>query len=390
LTNQINIADYLNPVKPDAVLELKDHPKFNSMLASIAIYSDEKKLPEYKAFDIAIIGVEEDRNSNNKPCGTAPNKIRNLFYRLYKPTQAVKIVDLGNLKQGQTVNDTYFGLAEILSHLIECNILPVIIGGSQDLTYSNYLAYEKLERQINIVAIDSKLNLGNADEEFTSESYLSKIILRNAKYLFNYTNLGFQSYYVDPDELELMKKMYFDAVRLGIVHEDLRETEPLLRDADLLTFDITAIRQSDAPANKFPSPNGLSGEEACQIAKYAGLSDRLTSFGIYEINPQYDINNQTQQLAAQIIWYFIDGYYQRKNDYPKTNIEQYIKFIVNLQQINQEINFYKSQKTNRWWVEVPVVDKRESVIVSCSYNDYQKASNQEIPDRWWNTYQKIC
>jgi len=44
--------------------------------------------------------------------------------------------------------------------------------------------------------------------------------------------------------------------------------------------------------------------EAAGSFRYAGMSDKLSSFGIYEINPLFDNHDQTSHLAAQMIWYF--------------------------------------------------------------------------------------
>lgn len=342
------------------------------------------------AYDIALLGVPEDRNTQNRGCALAVDRIRRFFYTLYKPTRKTKIIDLGNFRVGKKVNDTYIGLRDVLAELLANNVFPIIIGGSQDLTYSNFVAYEKINKQLNLVSIDSRFDLGNAELDFNSRSYLSRIVLEKANMLLNYTNIGFQNYLNNFEESDLMRNLFFDIFRLGNIRADITETEPILRDADLVSFDMSVVRHSDAPANYDPSPNGIFAHEACQMAKYAGMSDRLTSFGIYEVNPNFDLNNQTSHLAAQIIWHCIDGYYSRKSDYPKTTIEHYTKFIVNLSYGAHEIVFYKSPKSGRWWMEVPFPgDNEKNILVACSHNDYLKASTDDVPERWWKYYQKI-
>ena len=84
--------------------------------------------------------------------------------------------------------------------------------------------------------------------------------------------------------------MNFDALRLG-VSKDLKILEPIMRDADIVSVDIGALRFSEAPANKNTSPNGFYGEEICTISRYAGISDKVTSFGIYEYNNLLDNND---------------------------------------------------------------------------------------------------
>ena len=358
-------------------------------------YIEKDSFPDLDKVDIAILGVKEDRKAkNNEGCAYAPDYIRNYFYSLFKSDFNPKIADLGNLKQGHKPEDTYFALMTVVSELIKNKVIPVIIGGSQDLTYANYRAYESLGQVINIVSVDSVFDLGKAEQEMNSHSYLSKIILHQPNFLFNYTNIGFQSYFVDPDATSLMTDLYFDVYRLGKVRGNLPETEPLMRNADMVTVDVSAIKQSDAPGNGNASPNGFYGEEVCQLIKYAGLSEKISSIGFYETNPKYDNNNQTSHLVAQMIWFFVEGFYSRKKDHPYSNIENYIKYTVSIKDHKDKLIFYKSKSSDRWWMDVPVKANNKNIyerhhLVPCSYNDYETACNDDIPDRWWQAYQKL-
>jgi arginase family enzyme len=363
----------------------------NHFVNHIEFYQEQ----DVATFDIAIIGVGEDRNStSNQGTSLAPNHVRKYLYRLNDFNSQTKIIDLGNFKIGDTVNDTYFALSSILENLIKNNVIPIIIGGSQDLTYANFLAYKNLEQTINLVSIDSKFDLGQADEEINSTNFLTKIILHQPNYLFNYSNLGYQSYFIDKEEVDLMSKLYFDTYRLGHVQKDMEEVEPIVRNADIISFDISSIRQAEAPGNKNASPNGFYGEQGCQISRYAGLSDKLTSIGFYEVNPEMDFNGQTAHSVAQMIWYFIDGFNNRKNDFPIGSRKTYLKYMVNMQDGKNEVVFYKSDKSERWWMDVPYpshekIKYERHLLVPCSYNDYQTACNNEVPNRWWQTFQKL-
>lgn len=346
-------------------------------------------------FDIAIIGVLEDRHAyNNSGCSKGADAVRSCFYKLMNKYEELKIVDLGNIKRGNTVEDTYFVTSEIIKSLLEKNVFPIVLGGSNDLAYSNYLAYEKKGQIINIASIDSRIDISSPEKEFNSSSYLNRIILRQPNFLFNYSNIGHQSYFVDNEKSELMKQLFFDCYRLGDIREEIEESEALVRNADMLSIDISAVRQSEAPGNYNSSPNGFYGEEICKICRYAGMSDKLSSAGFYEINPVIDRNNQTAHLVAQMIWFLIEGFVNRKNDNPRLNKEEFIIYHVINKQLDLEINFYRSKKSERWWMEVPYDSEKDSRIkrhflVACSQKDYQTAMKDELPDRWWQTYQKI-
>ncbi len=361
----------------------------------IKSYIQKDDFPDLENIHLAIIGVEEDRKSlNNEGCGLSADYVREAIYQLFQGNYSSKIVDLGNIKIGNTIEDSYFAVTDVISQLLKKNIIPIIIGGSQDLTYCNYKAYLTLEQTINIVAIDPRFDIGDGEKELNSQSYLSKIILHKPNILFNYSNIGYQTYFLEQNSIELMNKLYFDTHRLGEVRADIEAVEPIVRNADMVSFDIAAIRQSDAPGNGNASPNGFYGEEACQIARYAGLSDKLTSIGFYEINPAHDRNKQTVNLVSEIIWYFIDGYYNRKQDYPIIDKSEYTKYRVSLKDNDHEIVFYKSNKSDRWWMDVPYpvnhqIKYERHHMIPCSYSDYQVACNDEMPDRWWQTYQKL-
>ncbi len=390
----MDISIYFDPI---AKLSEEYEPKrFKRRIGDIIkSYYEEGHFPVLENIQLAIVGVPEDRNSyNNKGCAEGVDVIRSNFYSLFEGHFNLCIADLGNIRIGSSVNDTYVAISNVCSELIQNNIIPMIIGGSQDITFANYLAYEKLGQIINIFSLDSRFDIGDGSEEVHSESYLSKIIMHQPNFLFNYTNVGYQSYFVSRDTVQLMDKLLFDIHRLGSVRDDIEETEPMVRNADMLSFDVSSIRISDAPGCAKASPNGFYGEEACQIIRYAGLSDKLTSIGFYEYNPAYDVQQQTAMLIAQMMWYFIEGFYNRKKDFPHKQKEEYVKYHVTIRNLEDKITFYKSKKSDRWWIEVPVktdqaLKYERHYLVPCSYNDYKIACDGELPDRWWQTYKKM-
>lgn len=386
----MDLSIYFAPIPLEKVQFLD-----NTLGHKIDFFGSSNSFPSTANCKVAIIGVEESRaGESNVGAELGPNEVRKHLYKLYANHYSLSIVDLGNIKQGHELKDTYFAISQVVSQLIKANIVPVILGGTNDIAYANYLAYEKLEQTVNLIAIDNGFDLGDVEEEITSKAFLNKIILHQPNFLFNYCNIGYQTYFVDAQQLELMTKLFFDVHRLGEIRSNMQEVEPIIRNADMVSFDISAIRQSDAPGNANVTPNGFYGEEACQIMRYAGLSDKVSSLGIYEFNPTFDNNGQTAHLIAQMLWYFFEGCALRKNDYPDRTNREYLKYRVTLQNSTHEIVFYKSVKTNRWWMDIPFPSDHRlryhrHHLVPCSYKDYQTACEDEIPDKWWRTYQKL-
>ncbi len=376
---------YLQPVKKE-LIEFAKSQHFQSIGATIdfGIESLEKQ-------KIAIFGVREDRGSlSNTGTGISLDNVRKEFYRLYPGNWNVDLIDLGDIQKGATIGDTYFSVSELITFLIKNDTIPIIIGGGQDLTYANYRAYDLLEQSVNIVAIDAKFDVGTLDSQITSTAYLSNIVTDKPNNLFNFSNIGYQTYLNPQEEIDLLSDLYFDTYRLGEVMEDISIVEPVLRDADMVSFDISAIRGVEAPANKRRNPNGFTGIQACSIARYAGISDKITSFGVYEYNEGLDVLNQTAGLIAQMMWYFIEGVNYRTNEYPFDSEGAFQKFLVPVD--DEVFQFYKSEKSQRWWMQIEKIDNKtkRTALVPCTYKDYLMVSNEHIiPERWMKTIKKL-
>ena len=190
----------------------------------------------------------------------------------------------------------------------------------------------------------------------------------------HYNHIGFQSYFVNPHMLETIDKLRFDCYRVGMVKAQIEEMEPVIRNSHLMSFDISAIKNSDAPASTF-SPNGLLGEEACNLTRYAGMSSSISTIGIYGYDAAKDVHNLTALQIAQMLWYFIDGKSRSNHESELGEKQNFNEFHTAFAEVDTV--FVQSKKTGRWWMQLP--DKK---MIPCSYNDYVFASNNEIPERW--------
>lgn len=350
-----------------------------------------ERLPAWKKSDIALIGVPEERGTHtNKGTFKGASQIRKRLYKLKKGTKPYKIVDLGDLRSGITLSDTYLRLREVCETLLRHKVIPIIIGGSHDLDYGQYLAHENLPMRVSLLNIDAKLDMSENAAHTMSERHIHEILVHEPNYLFTFSHLAYQTYLTSQHDLAILEKLYFDACRLGQLRENMQEIEPLIREATMMSFDITAIKMADAPGNVNAHAFGLTGEEACQICWYAGLNEKMSSVGFYEYNPDYDQRNQTAEVIATMIWYFVEGFYHRKKEVDFSD-KTYIKYVVTLLGSNShQVVFYKNNFNEKWWMEVPYPSKPEKKsIVPCSYNDYLSALKGELPQRWIVRYAKL-
>lgn len=385
------LTDFLQPLDIHQ-LNIGDNSHDNHIGNHIQIHQ-KNDFPDIENLDLAIFGVLDDRGSiNNKGCGLAADEVRKHLYQLDKGYHNLKMADLGNILPGAGLSDTYAAVGDVMSDLLSANIIPIIIGGGHDITYGQYKGYAKNDRVINMAVIDEAINIYKHHDSIDSESFLYRIFTETPNYLFNFSQIGFQSYFVSPADIATLEKLYFEFYRLGKVRENMEEVEPIIRDADMLSFDISAIKQSDAPGKRNATPHGFYGEEGCKIARYAGITDKLTSIGFYEMNPECDRNSQTAQLIAQMIWYFLDGFYNRTNEFPIVNDREFVKYTVDIEESEFEMIFWKSKRSGRWWMQIPEtgnVKYERHQLIPCSYADYQLACNEEIPERWMRAFEKV-
>lgn len=332
--------------------------------------------------DIAIVGVPFDSRAKNNT-SDAPDKIRIELYQLSTLNNSVKIADFGNVKPASSLKGNYQALRDIVDYFSELETVVIIIGGSQDLTLGICEAF-KNEMYFSLSAIDALLDIRMGKETLNSSNYLSRIF-RQQPNLFQFSLIGYQSHFF-PNELFSKTKGINQHLRLGLLRENISLIESLMRNTDVLSFDIGSVKYSESPGSHTCFPNGLRSEEACQIAKYAGFSNRLKIFGLFEINTVNDIKKQTVSLSAQLIWYFFEGFSNRIPE-DTSNSDNFIVYQVEVKNLDYPLVFLKSRLSNRWWFEIPVRDK-EPIYIACSENEYVQASNGEIPALWLKYVQK--
>jgi hypothetical protein len=174
--------------------------------------------------------------------------------------------------------------------------------------------------------------------------------------------------------LETLDKLRFDCFRVGKVRENMEEMEPVIRHADLFSFDLCSIAHAYAPGSSC-SPNGFTGDEACALMRYAGLSTATSSVGIYGYNAGKDQDNITARQVSQMLWYFVEGRSKGTREARIQDKEAFNEYHTAFAEV--ATTFLQSKRTGRWWMQLP-----DQQFIACSYNDYILASSNEVPERW--------
>ncbi len=379
--------EFLVPVEDKALAHCELLPP-QALGKIIRKHTAQKGLPELNSVSFALLGVHESRNAFvKKPERLNITGIRIQLYKLMLGNWNASMADLGDVEEGNTVEDTYFVVREIVAELLKKGIIPIIIGATQDITYSAYRAYDTIEVMVNLVSVDSRFDFGADEELISSNSYMSRIITDKPNNLFNFSNIGYQSYFNAQEEIDLMERLFFEAYRLGEITSDITLVEPVLRNANIVSIDARAIRASEVGLSPNFSPNGFNGREICAISRYAGISDNVGIFGIFESENTI----QSMQLVAQMVWYFMEGYNYRVKESPSALNKDFTKF--NVPTDTEQLVFFKSHLSDRWWVEVPSIltshtKSQSPALLPCTEQDYFDACDQNIPERWFKAYKK--
>lgn len=366
-----DLHDFLIPTDMHA---LNEDSGYNDGQLAKHIVGYNTEMPDVSVVDIVLVGIGETRGNGifTADFGAA-DAIRRQLYQLHYWHDDTCIADFGNIKTGATLKDSYAAIKTVLAELIRMKKTVVLLGGTHDITLAQFLAYKELGISVEATCIDACIDL-RTESALRTENFLLEMLTSDPTVISHYSHIGFQSYYAHPRMLETMDMLHFDCYRVGVAKENMEEMEPVLRSSSLLSFDISAIKYSDAPANK-KSPNGFTGEEACMLARYAGMSSQLSSFGIYGYEPQSDVNELTAVQIAQMLWYFIDGKSRRKQEAPLEDRKHFNEFNTVVAEIATV--FLQSRRTNRWWMQLP-----NNKWIPCSYRDYQLTCQNEIPERW--------
>lgn len=384
------IIDFLSPVTEEVIAHAKLQDK-QSLGSVISYFRVNEEFPEVEKDDIVIVGVRESRNDVNY-LGEEPsfNNIRKSFAELFPGNWSSRIIDIGDIQSGETVSDTYFALRKVVELVVKVGAIPVVLGGSHDLTYAMYRAYDNLDQMVNLVCVDAKFDLKDPTEGIKNNNYMNSVVVDEPNNLISFSNIGFQTYYNSQEEIDLLEKLYFETYRLGEVSNDISVIEPITRDADIVSFDMTAIQASEI-SNGFGynSPNGFSGKEACAIARYAGVSNSVSSFGLFELSNK--MSDSGVMLTAQMLWYFIEGVHCKITEPSLSSESSYKKYIVPSQ--DYDFVFYESLLSRRWWVKLPDNEEgnnniKKHSLLSCTQEDYLIACDQQIPKRIYKAFRK--
>lgn len=343
--------NWLKPLEDDYAYQMA---VYSESQIGHRIKKHQKDLPQLEDVKIALIGIDH----------ISMDKVRKHLYSF--SNIEVVIADLGNKR-----NTDSSSLIQVFGELLDNKIVPIFVGQDEENIKIFLKTYSTLRDTFNASIVDQKIPHGSA-----MNNYVEALKFNQFQNLSQLGLIGCQAHVSDLQLMNDIKSDRLSYCRLGEIRKSPECVEPVLRDSDFLCFNLASMKYSEIPGHKTAMPSGFYSEEACQIMRFAGISDRLTSIGIFGYDDRFDDNEQTAKLIAEMIWYFMDAYVDRKNDYPldKSTMQQ---FIVDVKDTEVSMNFWKSSKSGRWWLEV-MNDYSEAKMISCSHRDYKLACIDEI------------
>lgn len=372
-----HLQDYLDPVSVSALTE---DATFNEAQFAHHILHHDSTFPDVEAADLVLVGIQDFRGEGFLSESQGADLIRRHFYGMYQWHPELRLADMGNLRSGSSLQDSHAALKSIVAELLDAGKTVVILGGSHDFTLAQYQAYASRSQIVEASVIDALIDL-QEDSGVPARSFLMEMLTGQPNFLKHYNHIGFQSYFIHPRMLETLDKLRFDCYRLGLVREQLEDMEPVLRTSHMLSVDIQAIRPAEAPANRL-SPNGLAGDEACALMRYAGMSATLNTLGLYGYQPALDRDELTAVQLAQMLWYFIEGKSLARHEAALQERDSFWEFHLSFS--DMETAFLKSKRTGRWWMQLP-----NHQFIPCAYQDYVTATKNEIPERWLRAQERL-
>lgn len=334
------LQNWIRPLSED------EYSKFRvgegKLFEEISFFSPEDSIGQHS---IALLGIND----------VGSLKIRKQIYQFGPLSHHIDIIDLGMAR-----NQSEDFLTGILRELSQSKITAIIFGMQGSMLNAQILGTGKTRDPRSLAVVD----IAPGDTLITE---------KNLRKTDRITLIGTQKHIFSPQRW--IDHPGIETIRMGILKEDILESEPALRDANAVSFSIQSVNKREAPAQRNISNTKLTAYDACQLMHFLGFNQHLNSLAFTHYVPELDIQDITAHLIAQMIWYYLDARSMRTNDLPgeKDSVRE---FSVVLEEFGFNISFVKSKVSGKWWIRT-----EDGKYVSCSEKDFQLARSNTLSAR---------
>lgn len=283
-------------------------------------------LNENTAPKAAIIGFPSDegvkRNGGRSGASQAPDAIRRQLYKMTPPADSYEpfvnllnqTVDAGNVQISGDVEADQEALGKVVAGFLEQGTVPIVLGGGHETAFGHFSGYAEAGLKTSIFNLDAHADVRPLKNgKAHSGSPFRQAIEHKSGCCEQYLVAGLQPHSVAKSHLDFIKSsnsryLFRDETNITSISGFFNEhfSERLM-----VTFDMDAVDQSQAPGVSAPCANGLPADLWLTAAYLAGRNEKVSSFDLAEVNPKFDRDNQTAKLAALTVWNFLLGLMER-------------------------------------------------------------------------------
>ncbi len=280
-------------------------------------------------FDAVILGFPYDdgtvRNKGRAGSASGPDEIRRALYKL-TPTKSSplsdigpRIFDAGNIVRGLKLEEALTKLEAAVGWLLRHGYTPIVLGGSNDLSYADFRACDAVRGRCGAVNVDSHLDVRDFTNGITSGSPYRMLIDQKTLRGTDFSEYGTQEFVNSREHLTYVREAKVNVFTLSQIRSQrnsaafLEAYRSVSRDTAsvYVSLDIDSVRACDAPGVSAATPTGLTAEEFLECAYLAGSEAKTAMLDICEFNPAFDVDGHTAKLAAMGVANFLAGIFNR-------------------------------------------------------------------------------
>lgn len=310
--------DLLKKSSVDTPATAKDDPRIGHLVG--------QNLADEATPKVVIIGFPSDKgvqiNGGRPGASDAPEIIRKQLYKMTPDAEnqgpfvdlITQCKDLGNLNITGELEEDQQKMGDVLAGYLEQDIVPIILGGGHETAFAHFLGYAKSGLKTSIFNLDAHTDVRPIKNgQAHSGSPFRQALEHGSNCAESYLVAGLQPHSVAKTHLRFIKEydghyLFRDETNITSISGFFHQHDS---DRMMVTFDMDAVDQSQAPGVSAPCTNGLPADLWLTAAYLAGRNEQVTSFDLSEVNPLHDRDNQTSKLAALTVWHFLLGLSQR-------------------------------------------------------------------------------
>jgi formiminoglutamase len=270
-----------------------------------------------------LVGFPSDegvrRNGGRVGAAAGPRAIRAALHRLTPDSRLdafedllSRTLDLGDVAVSGDVEVDQRHLGETLSPHLARGTFAIVLGGGHETSYGHFQGYALARREVEILNWDAHADVRELREgQAHSGSPFRQAIDDVSGACRRYSVAGLQPHSVARAHLEFVQQHGSVVWRQEVTHQSIKKLYRSMRAPALVSFDLDAVTESEAPGVSAPTTGGLSSELWLAAAYAAGCSPAVVSADVVELNPAVDRDGQTARLAALTVWWILRGYAER-------------------------------------------------------------------------------